>query len=344
MAAIVLAVPLYGKGAVTPAEEALVKATVQNTYGARSLHPSVVSMLTKGNPDREGPIAYQILREILLTEHTLGQHYTNLATGRYSNYLVHVLPETTPYLKEQMAQIDTCWAKRVPLDEALYSLMDDIYSNRDSNTIFGFPAMTGGDIEIDQLPSLETKATTTFAVAPQVQTAMGLLSVVTAIVVLDANYTYYGHIYASPWNKAGGMGAIGIRTSMSNLVCRTMTGIAEKLFRGMLTWGATHEYNHVRVLAPFRNVQPQLLKLGFSFDQPNEPILYYAGPAKNIEVKEYGVYFTKLLEPIFSSAEFELDAVSYDDQYDLIPEAAASHLRFKILSDPYSIVTATSKE
>lgn len=338
----VIAVPLYGDGAVTAEEQTRVQDMVQNKYGPRSLHPSVIALLAEGKSEREGPLAYQVLREILLVEHTVGQHYFNRITPYAAANLVHVTGQT-PYVKAQLAEIEPCWAKR-PVDlDVLSSLMDDIYTSRDSNCIFGFPATVDGKNEADSRPTLETKITSANTLAPLVRTALGLLSTTTALVLVDANYTYYGHIYTGASSKYGGMDAIGIRTSMANLVCRALPGVTQKIFHGLLMWGATHNYNHVRVLAPFDSAQPLLLKLGFVFDQPSKPILYYAGTTKDISTKEYGVYYTELMRPLFTTSEFEVDAEALVEVGDMILEAARSHLQFRLLTNPRSLLTSDLK-
>jgi hypothetical protein len=86
----------------------------------------------------------------------------------------------------------------------------------------------------------------------------------TAIIVTNADYMYYGHVYVKKsCLLADTVEVVGIRTSLLNMHKRTMHGIAHKIFAGVMQWATNNGLVHVQVLTPLGPMSDILSKLGF---------------------------------------------------------------------------------
>lgn len=378
-----ISIPIFEDNFATKDEEMIVKYLVQEIHGSRSLSPNVIeevkyrTNLGSNDHSRDGIIAYLILKEILLTEHSLGQHYNNLKDTPYkSPQLYHTLQKNTRYFISERNEIDKCLTTKggsidINTELALQSLIDDIYSARDSSMIFGSPMFIGEEkeketeTETDFLEQVETKnilslpppiepipslSTNPYTLAPLIEDELGFQDQMTASVLVDSYYEYYGHIYIGPGKTFGSLNGIGIRTSIKNLLCRSIKGISEKIFQGLLKWGLKYKFNHVRVLTPFDSVRPSLIKMGFVFDKIDEPVLYLT-PAitneDNIEIKiiEYGPYYIDLIEPLAKSEEFFQDAENLAKYNHMkLGDDILNHLKFNLLYFPGRLLNATKFE
>jgi hypothetical protein len=93
----------------------------------------------------------------------------------------------------------------------------------------------------------------------------------TAIVLLDSNGMYVGHIYTWPssiFSKT--MSVQGIRTSLYNLSCRAFGQVSEKLIQGVSEFAQSNGFNYLQIVAPTQNMVKILSKMGFVNLKPSE--------------------------------------------------------------------------
>ena len=238
--------------------------TLVHEYGIHSLNPSTI----QGDVHR----ASQILREIVLAEHAIGIHYYEQLVKEQKSVrqLQHV--SESKYVNDEITKIDSCLNPML-LENDIKLLVEDVYLEGDSDKLFGFPDddhnidLPPKDLPPKDLPPKDFP----WEVLPYITQILEenfpklVISMATAIVIVDSEYTYYGHVYVWPSESLDTADVIGIRTSLSNLVCRHLSNVAQKIFYGVALWCSKNGFVKINVISPLPVMQHILTKkLGFT--------------------------------------------------------------------------------
>lgn len=86
----------------------------------------------------------------------------------------------------------------------------------------------------------------------------------TAIVLLNNENVYYGHVYVWESSESSDtLMVIGIRTSVINYLSQEVRGVAQLLFSGVSTFAKFHNYTKIQVEAPIGPMSRILSQMGF---------------------------------------------------------------------------------
>lgn len=120
----------------------------------------------------------------------------------------------------------------------------------------------------------------------------------TAIVLLDNNGIYAGHIYAWPSNVFSNcMSAQGIRTSLYNPSRKTIKQVSEKLMNGLTQFALENGCNYLQIISPTPNMLKILLRLGFvKLMIPREDELKI--PSSHVDIEPQYDLFKKIIPSV----------------------------------------------
>ncbi|CAH6418614.1 Hypothetical protein POVN_LOCUS333 [uncultured virus] len=363
----ILAIPCYSGNVLSETELKTIETGVQDKWGDVSLHPTVLATLAPAEADSErlAAVAYEVLRQIILAEHTVVQHlydHTDIPAegkdeAKAGIKLLHVLP-TTNYTLTMMERYIEC-AKTRPLNKnALRLLVEDVFRFGDGDKFFEGPQVEGDEPftlyerklnpDLQLMKPLDALLTEHFAKG---------MSPSTAIVVLDAQYRYCGHVYVWPSEtRRGTAEVIGIRSSLLNQVCQYLPAVATKIFYGVTLWAHLHNFTRIEVMSPLAVMRSILIKqLHFTsvpseFGEETEAYIehanlqaetyslfkVYAGAA-DYDYTEYGTPLFELTATLLDTAEYKHDLAMLATSMQLTPTELGSVFSFVVTYSPASL-------
>ncbi|CAH6418371.1 Hypothetical protein POVN_LOCUS135 [uncultured virus] len=342
----ILAIPCSAAVKLSDEAVGIIEDVVQEKYGAGSLHPDVIDQLVKAVSDENarGAVALEVLKQIVAGEHTLGEHYYKQVKKDLETQLAHQTYNSN-YVTTTAEAINKCWATHPISSAILGELYRDLYGERDSQWLFGPPEFKGYGASYAPMRTTDVKVDAKFAMKEQLEAALKSFtgaSHAVAIVVVDADYQYVGHVYTWTSHEAQGVAqVIGIRSSLLNQVCRKVPSVSTKLFHGVALWAKAHHLTTISVHSPFLVMQTILeKKLGFQWDAEenlsgsvadalkllaNDSPTFYTG---------YGVLITDVLAPLVFSKEFLQDVEQIATLLHVLPDQVMDYLTWTTLNDP----------
>src|SRR5665648_619184 len=122
-----LAIPCYYNVPMSDTDIEIIRKGVQNTWGGVSLHPEVQALFRKEVEDGQkkiNSIAFETLRQLILAEHTISQHYNDFYNkdGMELEYRSGI----TNYTYNLAIQINKCIQKHPLNPKALRGLNDGV--------------------------------------------------------------------------------------------------------------------------------------------------------------------------------------------------------------------------
>ncbi len=215
-----------------------------------------------------GTVAYYVLRELTLIEHTVCQGLCTAAKMRVN--IRQKCPET-PYTKALLNKIlQSHWWRSVGGSkkvDILTNLYDDVYDNQDGQRL-----LRDINPEGKGLPPLSTigaNALHTNGLLRRLLERNGprITSSNLAVILLDADSAYGGHIYADyALKNPFGCDAIGIRKALSQWAEPTISKFSEMIMNGVMTWCSIHKIGYLRIIEPLPAMKAKLLSLDFKVE------------------------------------------------------------------------------
>jgi len=248
-------------------------------YGYKMFDPKNVAK-TKLNGAMLCTFLYAIFKKLLLIEHEAAKRIYNSRRPeeqRSTFENMSSLGEETVQVRSIINKFSTCDVNGKVGKILNYNIVSDIYSHRDNSAVFGGFSMgphSGFTAEKEQeeeatAPKTESKSLDEefrrSKIHPEYDYIAPGAKTIAAVVLLDHDYTYLGHIYVWPSDSfKATMDVIGIRASLINLACRDVRNIGQKLIAGVILYASTYNgFNMIRVRQPFDNVKPILRDLRF---------------------------------------------------------------------------------
>lgn len=271
---------------LTEPQRDVVTKYVNDTWGYKSFHPSALNLLQKELKLGEKQYCtalYEILKLIVQHEHVVASMLLSEMMGADVNPDVNLEKSLTPFALETLDQIHACKkdkSKSLVLG-VLQQLQVDLYLMRDYEHLL--PPETPSTPPEPDIEHSETPTSKSFKVPNLLRhlfpTGPQSVDFSTALVLLDDEYRYMGHIYVWPADYyADTAEAIGIRTSLLNLACRLVPGIGRKLVLAVYDYAVLHGFHNIVILNPLGPMGEILKALGF-VQQPN---VYMAAKTEDV--------------------------------------------------------------
>ena len=313
-----LAIPCYTGTRLSAQQLQFIDNWVTTIYGSKALHPDLLLLLTvKLGPFSHvlmGAVAYHVLVVLVRVEHTIAEREhgqlnleTCLPSSRYVEWLAKQIAG-----KEYNPQL-------------IKDLCEDHYMMQDTDKLFPSdqPAAPRFDPRLQLVPLLTRILETTAAVGP---------NNATAIVILDPDYRYAGHIYVwTEEEKPNILHAMGIRRSLYHLLTRSHPGVAPKLIAGVLTFARRYRFRQVKVVHPYPVMRSILSKIGFTVAGKD---YLCSPPDEGVPLTEYGLPTCLLTQDLLSTKAFEHDLGVIAEELEITVERLRPIMAWDIVHAP----------
>ncbi|CAH6418611.1 Hypothetical protein POVN_LOCUS330 [uncultured virus] len=324
-----VAVRCYTGVTLTEEEKKLIHERVHGKHGAASLYPEVLTALVtemkaKDEPRMLAAVALEVFRQIVLAEHRVAQLFFDkygegCSVVKKGAQLYHQAGDT-PYVAGMAEEVAKGWAV-TPLPTGNLNHLMEILGEEDSNKFFDFPAEKGDEVEPDR-KDFKYEVREAFKLSPLVNALLETEFSVsgthfnTAIVCVDAQYRYCGHVYAwATGTTVNTAMVLGIRSSFVNLVCRHVKDVSLKIFHGVALWAKTHQFEHIEVQSPFP-VMRKILDKRMGFRESDEGMSNGTGAVlahfdeSKVSFVEYGVPLFEFTRKLVETDAFKTDCTT----------------------------------